>query len=392
MTEIATGLVSTDDVLEDEQVIDMSPDFHVLDPDESQFTTYVMDTAKRGCTREVINWLEDEYAPRLTTVTTNFASTGTTVDILVTTGQGAYCKVGNMLKNMRTGEGFWVTDVVVDTVSTVRSIGRIAGTSGLVGDQILICGSAFAQGADFPSTSVVKRVLGFNYTQIFRDGWNFSRTETKIKEFGGSNPAKEQAKKFVEHKRGIEYNGFWGGRQQITDPDTGEPVGFAGGLDDFIVSVRRDVNGTLTADYLDDFLKDALEHGSKNKVFYVAPLLALQISKFNRSGQGSQWRPSNERMHGVKVDAFVSGAYGYEIPVIVKRDWNSFTTTDKQYGGWGFLADHDYISARPLTDSDTQLLLNREPRGRDARAGEYLTEMTWEIGWEQVHAILFGVV
>jgi hypothetical protein len=392
MPTVATGMVSTSDVLAAEKVVDMREDFYVLDPDESQYTTYVMATDKRTATREIVNWLEDEYVPRLSAVAGAGYATGANVAITVTTGQGSYFLVGNMVKNMRTGEGLWVTAVAGDVITCTRSIGRIAATAGVAGDQLLIAGSGYAQGADFPQTSVVQRVLGFNYTQIFRNGWNFTRTETKIKEYGGANPAKEQAKKFVEHKRGIEYNGFWGGREQIVDPVTGEPVGFAGGLDDFIVSVRRDVNGSLTADYLDDFFRDALQHGSKNKVFYVAPLLALQISKFNRSGQGSQWRAEPKNVAGLKVDAFISGAYGYEIPVVVKRDWNSFSTASKQYGGWGFLADHDYIAARPLTDSDTQLLLNREPRGRDATAGEYLTEMTWEIGWESVHAILYGVV
>ena len=390
MPTVAKGLVSTSDVLQAEKVTDMRADFYVLDPEESQFTTYVMATDKRTATREVVNWLEDDYVPRLATV--GGAGYATTADIAITlgAGQGTYFVVGNMLKNMRTGEGMWVTAVAGDVITCTRSIGRIAATAGVAGDQLLIAGSGYAQGADFPQTKIAVRVLGFNYTQIFRDGWNFSRTETKIKEYGGGNPAKEQAKKFVEHKRGIEYNGFWGGREQIVDPVTGEPVGFAGGLDDFIVSIRRDANGPLTADYLDAFFNDALQHGSRNKVLYASPLVASQISKIGRAGQGSAYASPGKKL-GLKIDAFISGAYGWEIPIVVKRDWGTFSAAGKQYGSWAFLVDHDYVAARPLTDSDTQLLLNREPRGRDATAGEYLTEMTWEIGWESTHAILYGV-
>ena len=385
-------MISTEDVLEDEKVEDMRDEFYDLDPDFTQFTTYTVDQSKRETFREKPTWLEDELPPRLTAVAGGgYVGTGTTINITVTTGHGAYIKKGDFLRNMKTQEGFWVTSVAGDVVSTVRSIGTRVAAAGANGEQILIVGPAFAQGADFPDTNMIKRVLGFNYTQIFRHGWNFTRTNTKVRMVAGNQPAKEQAKQMKVHKRAIEYSGFWGARDFKTDPGTGEPVGFAGGADEFIISIRRDVNGPLTADYLDDFLRDALVHGEKNKVLYLAPLPALQISKFIRSGMGSQWRPSDETRHGVKVDAFLSGAYGYEIPVIVKKDWNDFSTASKQYGGWGFLLDHDYIAARPLAGSDTKLLLDRQPKGRDSVAGEFLTEMTWEFAQERVHAMFFGV-
>lgn len=390
MPEVATGLISTEDKLADEAYEDMSPEFALLDPDETQFTTYTVDTSKKSTFREKKTWLEDELPPRLTAVAGGgYAGTGTTVNITVTTGHGVYIKKGDFLRNMKTDEGFWVTSVAGDVVSTVRSVGRIAAAAGSAGEQILIVGTAFAQGADFPDTNMLKRVLGFNYTQIFRNGWNFSRTETKIKEYGGSNPAKEQAKQMTVHKQRIETSGLWGARDFITDPTTGEPVGFAGGADEFIQTIRRDVNGPLTMDYLDTFFIDALEHGSKNKVFYVAPLIAMQISKLNRSGMGSQWKPANESRHGVKVDALLSGALGWEIPVIVKREWTPFSTASKQYGGWGFLLDHDYISQVVL--DDTHVLPDQAPKGRDAKAGEFLTEMTWEFQQERCHSLIFGV-
>jgi len=54
-----------------------------------------------------------------------------------------------------------------------------------------------------------------------------------------------------------------------------------------------------------------------------------------------------DQVWGVAVDAFISGAYGYDIPVIVKRDWNDFQTTVNQYGGRAYLVDLDYVKFRP---------------------------------------------
>ena len=55
----------------------------------------------------------------------------------------------------------------------------------------------------------MKRVLGYNYTQIQRDPFSFTGTETAIEEYGGRNPMKEQVKKLVEHKQSIEQALFW---------------------------------------------------------------------------------------------------------------------------------------------------------------------------------------
>ena len=44
----------------------------------------------------------------------------------------------------------------------------------------------------------------------------------------------------------------------------------------------------------------------------------------NRSGQGLFWKAVDESVHGVKVDGFISGVFGYEIPVVVKKEWSHF--------------------------------------------------------------------
>lgn len=392
MANVVTGVVSTEEYVTEEKKIDMDPEVQMLDRDESQFTTYTQDASTKTTHREKVNWLESEYFPRLVALSAVYAATGVVTPVLQA-GQGSFVRKGDFIRNMRTGEGFWVTGKAsADTLSTVRNIGSAAMAAGAVGDQMLIASNAAAQGADFGDVAMLQKTVGYNYTQIYRHGLTFARTAASIDLFGGRQPAQESAEKGVEHKRALEYSGFWGARAMITDPTTGEPVGFAGGLVEFVTTFKRDVAGSLTADYLDLFFKDALQHGSRNKIFYVAPLLAMQISKFNRLGMGNYWSASDDSVHGVKVDAYISGAYGYRVPVVVKRDWNDFSTASKQYGGWGFLVDHDYVSWRPLVDASTKLLTARQPRGADRLSEEWLTEGTWEIAQERNHGILYGVI
>lgn len=387
---VQKGTVSTTDLLPESMVIDMDDEMRMLDADESQFSTFTMKSKSGEATREKINWRENEFFPRLATVLTAYTNVATSV--ILSAGQGSNVRVGDVIRNMVTGDAFWVTAITTDTLTVVRNVGVKAAAAGSIGDTLLIMSNASAQGADFGQTAVLVPTLGFNYTQIFRHGYTFSKTAAAVNQFGGREPAKESALKGVEHKRAIEYSGFWGARDSKTDPATGEPVGFAGGLVEFIVTFKQDVAGSLTVDTLDTFLKGALQYASRNVVMYCSPLAALQISKFNRGGQGTAWRASRENVAGLKVDAFMSGVYGYEVPVVVKKDWNDFPTTLKQYGGWVFIADHDSITWKPLRTRSTSLLTNRQNAGADRISEEYLTEGTWEITNEKHHAILYGIV
>ena len=152
------------------------------------------------------------------------------------------------------------------------------------------------------------------------------------------------------------------------------------------------MNGSLTVDIVDNFLTQVLRRSSRNTIIYASPLAAFQMSKFNRGGQGTAWRASRENVAGLKVDAFMSGVFGYEVPIVVKKDWYDFPTTLDQYGGWLFIVDHDSIAWRPLTDSSTALLTSRQAPGADRVSEEWLTEGGWQVSNQEHHGILFGIV
>jgi hypothetical protein len=390
MATIKTGLVTTTEVLPDSMVIDMREEISMADEDESQFSTFTMKSQTGEATREKINWREKDYFPRLATVLSIYAIGATTV--VVAAGQGARFRKGDVVRNMAQKDAFYVTAVAGDSLTVVRNIGAIPGAAGAVGDTLLIASNASHQGDDFPDTAIVQGTLGFNYTQIFRHGATFSRTARSVNYYGRSEPDQESALKGIEQKRAIEYSGFWGARHSMLEPvSTGESVGFAGGLVEFVTTNKLDAAGSLTVDSLDTYLRTALQRSSRNVVMYCAPLAAQQISKFNRGGQGTAWRPDPQNRAGLKVDAFMSGVYGYEIPVVVKKDWNDFPVTLKQYGGFLFIVDHNRVQYKTLTGGSTKLLTNRQLPGGDRVSEEWLTECTWEIRNEASHGYIYGI-
>jgi len=385
MAEVAVGAwVSTEEVLPDERVIDMDSNMRQLDPDQTQFSTMVSRMPSRAASREKFNWLEEQYVTDVFTVDAAYTSGATTVS--VGTVESAAIKPNDVVRNMRTGQAFIVTVIGANGDLTVVPQGTNA--AGNVGDKLLFVGSAFPQGSPLPQPKYSQRVLGFNYTQIFRSSWSFSNTAVAIEYYGGREPAKEAARKAVEHKRELEHNAFFGARFFLT---SGDPQGGSGGLIEFITTNRQNVGGELTADYLDLFLTQVLAKGSSDKVIFTGTVGAYYLSRFNRAGQGAFWKPTNDRVHGVKVDGFMSGVFGYQIPVVVKKEWANYPSGANGYNGMMFVVDMSNVERRPLRDRDTKLLTNRQPQGEDRTAAEYLTEAGWTVAQEKTHGILTGI-
>lgn len=203
--------------------------------------------------------------------------------------------------------------------------------------------------------------------------------------YGGPEPMKERKKKSVEHKRAIEYTLFWGTR--ALDTSGNEPTGQAGGLYEFVTTNVKNAAGALTKGLLDTYMRDFLQHGDQNGVFFCSPVVAQAISGFLRDA----WTPTTveTRLWGAKVDGFISGAYGFKVPVVVKRDWNDFSTSSGQYGGWGFYVNMDGIELKTLRN--TELLRDRQANDADSYDEELLTEFTVVVKHERKSGVVTGV-
>ena len=387
MATILSGLVDSGDVLADELVVDMSEDIKHLDPDESQFTTMLQKIASEEATQYKVNWLELELFPRLSAVATSATSAATT--LVVTTGEGAYFRANDVVRNATTGEAYHVVSVSTDTLTIIRSIGDTAAASAQTGEQLLIVSNASKQGATLGTRKIVKKVLGFNYTQIVRHPFGFTNTNQAVSHYGGKPLMVEAEQKLIAHKRSLEYLAFWGARDYLTNAGDSEPTGYAGGLVEYITTNVDDAGGTLTEANFEAYLRDGLQHGSRNKVIFLAPIVQGAISGFLRDS--IQPAGLNERLWGAKVDAYISGAYGTRVPLIVKRDWNDFSTAGDQYGGWAFGVDMDSVKIRPLRTRNTKMLPNRQANDADETTHEYLTELSFEVSQQSHHFIVKGV-
>lgn len=381
---INEGLVDDSDILANERVIDMSDIVNTLESDMTQFTTALMKVASSPANSTKVEWLEDRLFPRKSSLAAS--ATSAAASITVATGEGAYFIVGDVVRNTLTGEAYGVSGVTTDTVGITRSVGSVAAASSAsAGAELVILANASLQGATIPTSKVVERVAQYNYTQIIRHSYSFTRSLTQSSLYTGGEPNYERRKKAVEHKRSLEALLFFGAR----DLNTGgsEPQGYMGGLVEFISSNVHDPGGGMSPTELDTFFQTDLQYGSMNKVLFCAPTFARVLSSYARDN----WvraTPQNT-LFGVKVDGFISGAYGSELPVFVKREWGELSSANSGYGSWGFVVDMDRVRLRPL--QDTVLLRNRQANDADRVTEEYLTEVSAEIQHEASHAIIKNV-
>ena len=387
---VKTGTIDTEAVLPDEKKIDMSNEFKMLDQDESQFSTLLDKLPTQSAVREKVNWLEDQYFPNKSSVAAAGYSNVATV-VPVATGEGAYFRAGDLVRNVANAEMMLVTSVAGDNLTVTRAIGGVvAAQTGTSAQPLLIVGNASAQASDLGTLKVTNRVLGFNYTQIFRHPFGFSGTDVEIDTYGTGDPMNEIAKKAVEHKRALENTFFFGARSfTAASPNS---IGTCGGLRDFITTNKTAAVGTLTAANLGAIIRGALQKGSRDKVIFASPLVVSALSALytktwapNESGGGT------DATLGIRVSGYVSGAFGDRIPVVLKREWGNFADTT-EIGSLLVVLDRRFIKKRPLRGRGTSLLRNRQGNGEDRVVHEYLTETSLEMSVESAHAWAYGIV
>lgn len=387
---ILTGLQDDSSILSNRRVIDMNPVIAELDPDQSQFTTMLMKLSSRPAFSSKVEWLEDQYVPRTTTIAAS--ATSATGILALATGTGAYFIVGDVCRIVSTGEAVAVSAAPsTDNVGFTRGLGGTTAASAASGGDIVILGSAALEGASLPTRRQTKKTNAYNYTQIVRSSYGFTNTLAASKLYGGNEPMLERKKKAVEHKRKIESSLFWGPRSWQTGG--ANPQGFLGGAFEFISTNVNNPAGQVTKATFDSYLDKLFANGEQgSKVFFCAPLVSRIISTYVNTGLGSAWGVPDlnaiSTKFGVRVDGFVSGAFGVNLPIITKREWNDFAATTSGYGSWGFGIDLSYVTLRPLRD--TVLLTNRQANDADTIDEEYLTELSLEFQQEKTHMVVKG--
>lgn len=135
--------------------------------------------------------------------------------IVLTTGHGVRFKVYDVILVQRTQEVMHITGISTDTLTVTRGFGTSTAAAIVTLDFFKIVGSAFAEGSAKSQTRTREPNMVTGYTQIFRDGLDYTGNRMVQETYGGEGWKKDKVLAYEIHRRGIE-NGLLFGTGQAT--------------------------------------------------------------------------------------------------------------------------------------------------------------------------------
>lgn len=308
---------------------------------------------------------------------------------------GLRLKEGDVLKIAGSGEHVRVTSITSDTlINVTRAFGDAATTEGTAATQayateatMIYVGSAYREGADKAVGTSTSPVKLYNYTQIFRDPVEITRTAMQSSGYRTGDPfANDKARTAHKHALGIERAFWFGGRNETTE--SSQPLRTTGGVTAFIDAskiwtVGSGTSGSTDMATLEAKLVDIFEFGSSEKVAFTSLHVISLFNRLVRLNTSYQWGDKNEKEYGMNVKRFY-GPGG----TIVFTEHPSFSATDYLRNDV-FIIDTANIRYRHL--QDTTYLKNRESNSVDGRTDEFLTEAGLEVHHGKTHYRIKGL-
>jgi hypothetical protein len=358
------------------------------------------------------NWFEKQYAARrfrsadATAWTGGSTAVGSAFNLtLFTASQATEIKLGDILLIEQTGELLRVTadgNGGTGVVACVHGWGLPAGNMGAaytfdadgvgVNPNVVVVGSAYAEGADTPLSIQYSPSRVYNYTQIFRRSLEHTRTATKTRLRTGDHVKEARRESLEHHGIDIEYAMIFGKPKE--DLTGSQPLRSTGGIVHFIQAgapAGNDYNfgGDVSMEELETQLEYIFRKGAQEKMGICGNGALLAIQQVIR--KNTAWQFEGGKEFGMNVSRLIC-PFG----VLVLKTHPLFnvlgggTTGGTAYVSWAssmLVLDMANIKYRPLKDSDTKYLPNRQGNGIDGMKSEYITEAGFEINHAETHHI-----
>lgn len=315
-----------------------------------------------------------------------------------------------------------VTAIVSATVIQFRPVEatqnvtntNTASPNGPVGCTVMVIGNANAEGINASTGRFYPPIKITNYTQIFRNAFSFTRTSMKEPvDFDKTGLYREKAEDNLRlHMTGIEKAFLFGikDEQTVTVDSEDLPERTTGGIYYFIQqyeaanSAYRGGTGAAaasTANELKRIIRAAsstvswanwnkwLEWAFRStnekameKIFMCGSGFLAAVNTCLEAASTINKQYKTEKVYGMDVTSWVTpfGTVHFKThPLFTKNAALRYN---------GMLLDVQNLKYRPLNDSDTDVLPNRQNPGEDRRKDEWLTEAGLECRFPESHMVI----
>lgn len=345
----------------------------------------------------VYHWWEKELDDRRIALAADLTTSNTTVTVA---SRASTLKEGDVLMVEQTGEIMHVaqnptseTEIIV-----VRGIGN-SGT-GVVLDydganinyNLLVVGSAYEEGSMAPVGINFDPTERSNYTQIFRNTLEMTRTasKTRLRTTDQVREAKRECLELI----GIDMErAFWFGKRHATTKN-GKPLRFTAGVRDQINSLAptniKTWSGDITMDLLEAEFLNIFKYGSSEKMMIGGNRALLTIGQILR--KNSTWNISGgEKEFGMKVTRITS-PFGELVflahPLFTQSGGGADIAGTGSYPGLSASAailDMANVSYVHLTGDDLRYEADLKSNGLDGQKSGYIAECGLELSHAKSH-------
>ncbi len=353
----------------------------------------------------VFHWWQKSYDDRRFKIGTAILSGDTSIALDTAFKTSFIAKAGDMILLEQTGEIVRVSTDPTDP-ALLPVVRAQAGTSAAavniatsgVSFYMLIIGSAYPEGSMPPSGVNYDPVDQYNYTQIFRNTLEITRTASKTRLRTGDQ-VKEAKRECAEiHSTDIE-RALWFGKRSTGSLD-GKPFRTTAGIEAQIIAGAPDNvlaapgGGAITASWLETQLELAFRKGSSEKMVFCSNVFLLALNQLARKNSTYNI-DSTVKEYGMRVSRAVS-PFGELVikthPLFNNIRGGTNTTAFTSKANNAYILDMGEFIYRHLSGDDMRYEKDLAPTGLDGMKSGYITECGVELQHPENHFILTGIV
>lgn len=347
-------------------------------------------------------WTKSQQAMRIPLPSNAAALDGTAgSDVVPLTSGGNTTKVGTVLRVEETEELLLVTAVGSDTSITVTR--GFAGTTvtllntTLTGTNNFLynIGNAYEEASNAPVAVQFDPAKINNYTQIFRDTLEMSRTAQKTRLRTGDQVKEAKRETLEIHSQGIERAMWFGTKFEGTL--NGKPHRVLGGVQSFIDAGNIKDRSAAAVDMvtLEEDFYNIFRFGSNEKMGFCGNRSLLTIQQIIRKNTAYQF-VTGEKEFGMNVTRLIT-PFG-EIVLKNHPQFNHAPGGTGLGGGafygmesWMFVLDMENLTFVTFEGADTKYEKKLEANDLDGMKSGYMSEVSMEVHHPTTHYLIKGL-
>ena len=232
----------------------------------------------------------------------------------------------------------------------------------------------------------------YNYTQIFRDTLEASRTAMKTRLRTGDSVREAKRECLEYHGIAIE-RALWHG-ERSSSVRNGKPQHTMRGIEKWIpndnIKTANTTDG-VDMEQMEEYLFEMFKYGSSEKVGFCGNRALLTLNQIVRKN-GKMNIQSGIKEFGMNVSRLTSpfGEIVLKSHPLFNQIGGGTTTAQAYYGleSWLVVLDMENIKYVHMKDSDTKYQPDLTPTGMDGMKSGYLTECSLEVHHGKTHYMI----